>query len=392
MKNRKVLQVCWAFPHSVKEPFGMYYFYWPTQELLRYGYEVEVFCYKVSPAEAAEEVFDGVRVRRFDFSRPHRVSPQLLRALLATEADLIHTHGYGEFQTEAAFLAARFKKKKLIFTPHINLYSWRRPLRQTYDYTFGRWMLNFSDCVIVFTEYTRQKLLSRGINGKNIRVIAHVARSETLVDDGSFGAKPASWVGRQIILGCGQLSRRKGWFQALKAFELVRRDFPDALFLLLGLRIPSEPSFLEDFYVEVKRLGLGEHVSVLPAPSRFRSQDEHRNRIREMCQAYFSAMVFTHPSPVESFGIVILEAMCARLPVVAHNGTGLPWIVEHGKTGFVVDASDTPAYAGYFSQLLQDSDLRRKMGEAGYQLALTKYSQKAIATQLLQSYQEVLGD
>jgi glycosyltransferase involved in cell wall biosynthesis len=377
----------------------MYYFYWPTQELLRCGYEVEVFCYKLSPGEPAEEIFDGVRVRRFDFLRrldfpwPQRVSPQLFRALLASDAEVIHAHGYGEFQCEAAFLAARWKRKKLILQPHIHFYPWRRPLRDAYDATLGTWMLNSADRVIVFTEYTRQELITRGINPDRIRVIPHVSRPETVVGNGSLGPQPAAWKGRQIILGCGRLSRLKGWFQALRAFELVRHDFPDALFLLLGIHIGKEPNFFQDFCTEAKKLGVWEHVSVLAGPSVLvRSGEDLENRIRLVRQAYCSATIFTHPSAIESFGVVLLEAMAARLPVVAHNRTGLPCVVAHGQSGFVVDVNDTRAYAGYLSQLLQDSELRRTMGEAGYQLAATKYSQERVAPLLLRVYEEVLGD
>jgi glycosyltransferase involved in cell wall biosynthesis len=133
--------------------------------------------------------------------------------------------------------------------------------------------------------------------------------------------------------------------------------------------------------------------SVLTGPSVLvRSGDDLENGIQLLRQAYCSATTLTHASAVESLAIVLLEAMCARLPVVVHNGTGLPCIVAHGKTGFVVDVNDTRAYAGYLAQLLQDSDLRKKMGEAGYQLAVTKYSQKVVAPQLLEVYRDVLGD
>jgi len=397
MKSQKIVQVCWSYPSTVKDPFGMYYFYWPTQELLRRGYEVEVFCYKQSPEEPEEEIFDGVRVRRFDFIRrlnppwPQRFSPQLFRALLATDADVMHAHGYGEFQSEAAFLAARLKRKKLILQPHIHFYPWRRPLREAYDAILGVRILNSADRIIVAIEYTREELIARGVNSEKIRVVPIVAHPETLAGNGSLGPRPAAWEGRQIILGCGRLSRLKGWFQALRAFELVRHDFPDALFLLLGIQIGKEQNFLQDFYAEAQRLGVSEHVSVIAGPSALRPGPDLENRIQLLRQAYRSAEVFTHPSAVESFGKVILEAMWARLPVVAHDGTGLPCIVAHGRSGFVVNVDDTRAYADCLARLLQDSELRSRMGEAGYQLAVTKYSQERVAPLLLRVYEEVLS-
>ena len=77
----------------------------------------------------------------------------------------------------------------------------------------------------------------------------------------------------------------------------------------------------------------------------------------------------------ESFGIVLQEAMASGLPCVTTElGTGTSWLVRDGENGFVVPPQDAPALAQAINQLLADSDLRRKMGQAGRQRAEDEFT------------------
>jgi glycosyltransferase involved in cell wall biosynthesis len=107
--------------------------------------------------------------------------------------------------------------------------------------------------------------------------------------------------------------------------------------------------------------------------------------------AYRSATLLTHPSFVESFGMVLLEAMTAGLPVVAHNGTGIPCIIDDGVTGYVVDVRDVPKYTDVLLSLLDDPALRQRLGTEGRRQAATHFSQAEVASQLFAIYAEVLG-
>ena len=109
-----------------------------------------------------------------------------------------------------------------------------------------------------------------------------------------------------------------------------------------------------------------------------------------ICDAYRSATLLTHPSFVESFGMVLLEAMTTGLPVVAHTGTGIPCIIDDGVTGFVVDVRDTHAYAQALLRVLSDANLRQRMGDEGRRQALTRFGQEQVAAQLFAIYDELV--
>lgn len=383
----KLLQIVWNFPDTVMRPFDMYYFYWPVFEATRRGWEAEVLTFQVNDHQPAEEIIDGIRVRRCPAGvRKGRIfSWPFIHALLTTDADIIHCHGYGEGRSELAILLARLCRRKVIFTPHFHSYPYRRPLRELYDKTFGRFFFNLSDRVIVFTEYTSKHLLDLGVEPERLRVIPHVSRPEVFAIDedsekrGSF-LDEAEISGNPLILGVGQFIERKGWEYTIRCMPAIIARFPEARLLIVGPSQPAEPEFRQRMMQLATELGVIEHLHIM--------QDNTPEFIRD---AYRTATLLTHPSFVESFGMVLLEAMTVGVPVVAHNGTGIPCIIDDGITGYVVDVRNVPEYTEALLSLLNDSALRQKMGGEARRQTETRFSQAEVASQLFAVYAEVYG-
>ena len=84
----------------------------------------------------------------------------------------------------------------------------------------------------------------------------------------------------------------------------------------------------------------------------------------------------------EGFGIVFLEAAACGIPQIAGRSGGADEAVVHGTTGLVVDPLDDVAVAGALAELLDDSDKRRAMGEAGRERARTELSYDVLAASL----------
>lgn len=82
---------------------------------------------------------------------------------------------------------------------------------------------------------------------------------------------------------------------------------------------------------------------------------------------YFDkADIFTFPSTNEAFGLVSLEAMEHKVPVVATNEGGIPDVVKDGQNGLIAEKGNSNSLANCIAQLLDDKQLREKMGEDGY--------------------------
>lgn len=103
------------------------------------------------------------------------------------------------------------------------------------------------------------------------------------------------------------------------------------------------------------------------------------------------ADVLLLPSETESFGLVALEAMSCEVPVVATQVGGLPEVVVHGETGYLAPVGAVDVMAGYCLQIIEDRNLRRKLGQAGRQRAVDVFDQKKIVPLYEKFYEKVLS-
>jgi teichuronic acid biosynthesis glycosyltransferase TuaC len=156
-----------------------------------------------------------------------------------------------------------------------------------------------------------------------------------------------NWYPVGTVVGfIGALYHYKGAHVLLDAFRQI--DIPSEL-ALLG---PAEPAYLE--ILQQKALLCKNNVSFLGFSS---DVDDFIEKID----------VLVVPSiTFESFGIVILEAMRLKKPVICSSFGGMKEVVEDGVTGLVVPSGDSELLAEAIKTLLIDEDLRFKMGEAGY--------------------------
>ena len=103
--------------------------------------------------------------------------------------------------------------------------------------------------------------------------------------------------------------------------------------------------------------------------------------------------IFVQPSVYqsESFGVAAVEAQSMGVPVVASRVGGVPDVVEDGVGGFLVEPGDVDTLASKITQLAGDTNLRRKMSEAGRNLVLQKFDWRENAKMMEDVYREVLG-
>lgn len=148
------------------------------------------------------------------------------------------------------------------------------------------------------------------------------------------------------ILFVGRLDERKGLLYLLDAFVRLRPEFPTARLQVVGPGHLSRREVRQQPLTNVEFIG---QVSDAELPA-----------------FYHGADIFCAPSVgFESFGIVLLEAMAAGLPVVASNLPGYRQTIQDGKQGWLVEPRNPGALAAALAQLLRHPERRREMGEAG---------------------------
>jgi glycosyltransferase involved in cell wall biosynthesis len=159
-----------------------------------------------------------------------------------------------------------------------------------------------------------------------------------------------------IVAFIGQLDERKGIQYLLEAWCSVRSVRTDAVLVLAGTG-PLK-NYIERF---IKVNGIEKSVRLLG----FRM---------DIPSVLRQSTMLVLPSLWEGFGYVLIEAMAATIPVVATSVSSIPEIVEHKKSGILVEPQNSAALAQAIVLLLADPVMQRVMGLAGRRIAEEKFT------------------
>jgi glycosyltransferase involved in cell wall biosynthesis len=110
----------------------------------------------------------------------------------------------------------------------------------------------------------------------------------------------------------------------------------------------------------------------------------------EKQEALSAANVFVLSSDLESFGMVIIEALAHGIPVVSTNARGPLNIIENNKTGFIVNKGDVNSFADKVIKILKDDELRNMLSENARNLAYNKYRVDTIIDDIEKIYNNLL--
>jgi len=187
----------------------------------------------------------------------------------------------------------------------------------------------------------------------------------------------------QVLLYVGRIEPLKGIDILIEALAIVhRRGFNVCLSVIGGNPEGDE----ETPDAEMTRLqamrekyGLTDLIAFIGK----RSQDT-------LPYYYSAAVAVVIPSHYESFGMVALEAMACGTPVVASHVGGLAFLVQDGVTGYTVPVDEPQALADRLITLLQNQDLRARMGSQAASFA-KQYGWENISARILQLYEEVIA-
>lgn len=106
----------------------------------------------------------------------------------------------------------------------------------------------------------------------------------------------------------------------------------------------------------------------------------------DLAAAYACADVFAFPSTTETLGLVALESMASGVPVVGADAGGIPFVVDDGRTGYLVRPGDADALTDRLRRLATDPDLRARMGAAAREDA-QRHSWRAATEALVEHYE-----
>ncbi|MBA3327762.1 MAG: glycosyltransferase family 4 protein [Solirubrobacterales bacterium] len=177
------------------------------------------------------------------------------------------------------------------------------------------------------------------------------------------------------FLFIGRDFERKGGFELIEAFESVLDQHPEARLTLVtedfSVRNPDRliHSWVPDSrrergfarLADLERRGLVERLPLV-------------SRDMIMREVFPGADAFVMPTHAEGFGFTNIEAMSFGMPVISSEVGAIPEVVAHERTGLLVAAGDPVALASAMSRLVADRDLARRLGFAGRQDFLSRFT------------------
>ena len=376
-----------------------------SQELAKLG-EVEVRCFGNQQEEIGTMNVLGIQSslnQMEDEANPHlkmfhNLSRNVEMAQHTLRADVIHCHTW--YTHLAGIFSRELLQSPLILTTHS--LETHRPWKVEQignGYFLSRWIenhaYNSADGIIAVSQQMKTDVIEAyGVSAEKVTVIHNGIDPEfykpTFDNDLllEYGINPEI----PFVLFVGRITRQKGISQLISAAKY----FNTTCQLVLCAGAPDTPEIAketEEIIIELKsqREGIILISEMLP-----------REKIKVL---YSHARVFACPSLYEPFGIINLEAMACETPVVGSAVGGIPEIIVEGQTGFLIplesvsrtdfNPKNPERYQKEFAQkvnhLLDNEELADKMGKAGRERVLDKFSWESIAKTTFNYYAEVIS-
>jgi glycosyltransferase involved in cell wall biosynthesis len=361
-----------------------WYVYNISRELVKMGHEVHVFTGKYPEREGLSypDVVEGIKIHRvplvLDITYRLKLWKNLADEIVKERPDIVHTYDYAQWHSYSALKAASRLRAPSILTV-FDVHSviprpWykRAPMR-VLDRICGSLVLRKADLVLVRAPNLVPFLLKMGVKRDRVLVTPSGIRPEALARaEGSHFVVKYGITGRPIVLYLGRLHPSKGLRHLFRAAPSVLREFPTTTFVLVG---PEEGAFKGELIEIARRLGFERNV-VFTGPI---------YDMAEKMSAYASCDVFVLPSGYEGTSQSIFEAMAQGRPIVATNRGGIPFQVEDGKEGLLVEFGDEVGLAKAILRLLSDAEAANEMGRRA-RLKVEGFTYPALAKRIEEIY------
>lgn len=283
--------------------------------------------------------------------------------------DIIHTQGTrSNFWIKLIYFFIR-NRPKLVYTLH-GLHIVHRPFWQRF---FLLWLErvtnNFVDLLVCpslsvkslaekykIIKRAKIKLIYNGINIQNFITASPLDKKSLHIPENCL-----------IISAIQRLNFPKDVSTILYAFKRVKESFENTVLLIVG-----NGPFREKLQREAKEIGISKSVLFLG------------NR-QDIPNILATSDIVVLSSAFEGLPLSLVEAMAAKKPVIGTNVDGIKEIVKEGENGFLVNFRDKEKMAETLLILLNDSNLRQKMGESGFEFVKVKFSLE----RMIKDYQDL---
>lgn len=347
-----------------------------VKKLLKRGYEVSVYTFDFSIRNPITIKNPSINIYFSPYREKHRMRDFMKeeqcfirRAIEGDDPDIVHAH----FTYEFALGALASRKPTLItvrdWAPAIFYYI-------PDAYRFGRLLMAFTT-LFKGTYFTAnspyiQRLMKKYLR-KDVPVIPN-ALSDGIFYKGERKLKVNCPIIVSVNNGFGRLKNVKS---LIKAYRLVKKIIPACRLMLIG--VGYEKNGEAEQWAKIKLISDGiDFMGSIP--------------YEKVLKILESADLLIHPSLEESFGMVLLEAMAKKTPVIGGKNSGaVPWVLNYGRSGVLTDIKSPKLIANEAIKLLTDMRIWKEYSNSGYRYAMEKFSLSKVVDQYITAYRKVLS-
>jgi len=352
------------------------YIYNMSKEFIRKGNQVTIIT-RGSSSKINEENFEGIRLYRVPFFPLYPIHVQIhgifvkkLFSSVQSDFDVIHFH-----TPLPSPLKTNLPTITTVHTPMktdtgkvelVNPFSVAVKLQGKISCLVESQLFKISNKITSVASSVSQELSEYGLNPNEVEVIGNG------VDEKLF-CPIQNKTNEKYILYTGRLSYRKGLFDFIECGVNICSRYPEINFKLTG----KGPLF-EKLQKIVQESGYEDRFEFLG----------HVDKSK-LIELYQNATIFVLPSHYEGLPTTLLEAMSCGLPVVATAVSGNLDVIESGENGILVPLKSPDKMAEAVSSLLEDENLRTKLGIAARATIEEKFTWDAISNKILRCYDSI---
>jgi glycosyltransferase involved in cell wall biosynthesis len=262
---------------------------------------------------------------------------------------------------------------KSVIHAHVNYGDW---MRRGVRWSFGR-----ADALVAVSRFSAKTFVHAGYPPERVHAVLNaieLSRWDPTLDPAVGRTSLGVPQGVPLIISVARLFPSKGNRELLQAFARVQRELGNARLAIIGADYPEGSG--ETLHLKHLARELGVESSVI-----FPGQRSDIAGLLAACD------VFALPSFGEPFGLVYVEAMAMKRPVVALSYGGAPEVVEDEECGLISPPDDIDALSANLLRLLRDPALRQRFGEHGRKRAATHFSPARMAADVSDLYARLLA-
>lgn len=362
-----------------------------SKQLHTMGNEVKVFASNLYDegnwviTENPSTEVDGIEVERLKVIRQllpgltMPILPGLTESLVKWAPDVIHAHSHRYGHLLQSSLASAASGTPLVISTHyhpanVDEPSIKKSLLRSQDHLFGLTVYSRADAVVVETNFEREAVKDF-VAASKIRIVPPGVAWEIWKEIPSpDSSRHKLGLPSEYILFCGRLAPNKGLLSLVEAWGGLSPRLRLPLVFMgqeWGMRAAIEERVAQlGVYNEVRFLG-------------------NLRSLKDYMGVFAGATLFVLPSEYEAFGLVLLEAMAASLPIVATRVGGIPEAVKEGETAILAKYGDVWDLRRALEGVLSDRKVAHRLGTAGRQRVEEYFSWERTAASLASVYGEV---